>query len=68
MIAQSETGFEFEPTLPGGGWDDEPTAVDLVPAGALAPTRTLPPVDPKFLEDVATETVVFLASEIRRGL
>jgi hypothetical protein len=65
MIVQSETGFEFEPTLPGGGWDDEPTAVDLVPAGALAPTSTLPPVDPRYLEDVTTETVLFLSGEIR---
>lgn len=34
----------LQPTLPG--WEDEDTEVEFVPAGALAPRETLPPLDP----------------------
>lgn len=57
------TGIEFDPTLPGA-WEED-TRVDLVPAGALAPARTLPVV-PGWLEDVATETRGLLEAEVAR--
>jgi hypothetical protein len=51
---------ELAPTLPGD-WDDEATEVDLVPAGVIAPVKTLPP-----LELEGEETVVFFAREVDR--
>lgn len=58
------TNFDLESTL-RGDYRDEDTVVDLAPAGALAPRETLPPIDPAFLADVATETAVVLAGRVR---
>ena len=41
-------------------WEDDDTEIELAPAGALAPRETLPPIDPAFLADVATETAAVL--------
>ncbi len=58
------TDLDLEPTL-RGEYRDEDTVVDLAPAGALAPRETLPPIDPAFLADVATDTAVVLAGRVR---